>query len=172
MQELYSIINNNITWVQMALTIIFLLLILFVWRRNRKNDKLLRYYSGLMESYQEGNLESILQQVTTRQISAEQQLYNLEKRIEHDEKRMMDHINHIGLVRYKAFREVGGDLSFSVALLNDYGTGLVLTGIHGSQETRVYSKEVVRFASSHPLSQEEKQAINQARNTGGMSEKG
>ncbi|NLV15604.1 MAG: DUF4446 family protein [Syntrophomonadaceae bacterium] len=171
MNELYSIINNNITWVQIALTISFLFIYFIMWLRNRKLSKLLSYYTGLMESYQEGNLESILQQVTTRQSYLDQQVFDLEQRIKHDEKRMMDHISRVGIVRYKAFREMGGDLSFSVALLNDYGTGLVLTGIHGSRETRVYSKEVEGFASSHPLSQEEKQAINQARNTGGRSEK-
>jgi hypothetical protein len=53
-------------------------------------------------------------------------------------------------------------LSFSCALLDDHGTGVVLTSINGRQETRVYAKPVTTSQSTYNLSREEEEAIRQA----------
>ena len=71
-------------------------------------------------------------------------------------------IRRIGLLRYDAFEDVGGRLSFSAALLDEFGTGVVLTSINGRQETRVYAKPVTIGNSSYNLSAEEQEAISQA----------
>jgi hypothetical protein len=71
-------------------------------------------------------------------------------------------VRHVGLLRYDAFEDVGGRLSFSCALLDDHGNGVVLTSINGRQETRVYAKPVTRGNSSYNLSTEEQEAIRQA----------
>ena len=71
-------------------------------------------------------------------------------------------IRRVGLLRYDAFEDVGGRLSFSCALLDGYGTGVVLTSINGRQETRVYAKPVTAGNSSYNLSTEEQEAISQA----------
>ena len=51
-------------------------------------------------------------------------------------------VRRVGLVRYDAFEDVGGRLSFSCALLDDHGTGVVMTSINGRQDTRVYAKPI------------------------------
>jgi len=71
-------------------------------------------------------------------------------------------IRNVALLRYDAFEDVGGRLSFSFALLDDEGTGVVLTSINGRQETRVYAKPVTEARSSYNLSVEEEEAIRQA----------
>ena len=71
-------------------------------------------------------------------------------------------VRHVALLRYDAFEDVGGRLSFSCALLDDHGNGVVITSINGRQETRVYAKSVTRGASSYNLSTEETEAIRQA----------
>jgi hypothetical protein len=71
-------------------------------------------------------------------------------------------VRHVGLVRYDAFEDVGGRLSFSCALLDDHGNGVVVTSINGRQDTRVYAKPVVGGRSSYNLSIEEEEAIRQA----------
>ena len=71
-------------------------------------------------------------------------------------------IRNVALLRYDAFEDVGGRLSFSCALLDAVGTGLVLTSINGRQETRVYAKPVAEGRSTHNLSREEEAAIRQA----------
>ena len=78
---------------------------------------------------------------------------------------MRETVRHVGLLRYDAFEDVGGRLSFSCALLDDHGTGVVLTSINGRQETRVYAKPVTAGASSYNLSSEEQEAIRQALET-------
>jgi hypothetical protein len=71
-------------------------------------------------------------------------------------------VRRVGLLRYDAFEDVGGRLSFSCALLDERGNGVVLTSINGRQETRVYAKPVNGGASSHNLSLEEEEAIRRA----------
>jgi hypothetical protein len=71
-------------------------------------------------------------------------------------------VRRVGVLRYDAFEDVGGRLSFSCALLDDHGTGTVLTSINGRQETRVYAKPVTVGQSTYNLSREEEEAIRQA----------
>jgi hypothetical protein len=71
-------------------------------------------------------------------------------------------VRNVALLRYDAFEDVGGRLSFSCALLDDQGNGVVLTSINGRQETRVYAKPVGQGTSSHNLSLEEEEAIRRA----------
>jgi|SoimicmetaTmtLAA_FD_contig_51_570855_length_1013_multi_3_in_0_out_0_2 Protein of unknown function (DUF4446) len=71
-------------------------------------------------------------------------------------------VRRVGVLRYDAFEDVGGRLSFSCALLDEHGTGVVITSINGRQETRVYAKPVTRSGSTYNLSLEEEEAIRQA----------
>lgn len=71
-------------------------------------------------------------------------------------------VQHVAVVRYDAFAEMGGRMSFSLALLDARGDGVVLSAINGRTETRCYAKEIVGGAASQELSPEEKDAITQA----------
>jgi hypothetical protein len=70
---------------------------------------------------------------------------------------------HLGIVRYDAFSDTGGRLSWSVALLDDSGGGVVMTAIHGRSEARSYAKSISGWTSEQPLSPEEEQAVAAAR---------
>jgi len=67
-----------------------------------------------------------------------------------------------GIVRYNPFFEGGGDQSFSLALLDGKGDGMVITSLFSRQENRVYGKPIKEGKSSYPLSEEEKEAIKRA----------
>ena len=71
-------------------------------------------------------------------------------------------VRTVGLTRYDAFDDVGGRLSFSAALLDEAGDGVVLTGINSRSETRSYAKPVEAGRSAHNLSDEEPAAIDLA----------
>jgi hypothetical protein len=75
-------------------------------------------------------------------------------------------LRHLGTVRYDAFPDVGGRLSWSVALVDDRGDGLVLTSIHGRSEARSYAKSVAGWKSEQQLSPEEQEAVTAARGNG------
>ena len=73
-------------------------------------------------------------------------------------------VQHVGVVRFDAFEDMGGRLSFSAALLDAKGDGVVITSINGRQDTRCYAKRVEQGTSIHNLSDEEEQAIREALN--------
>ncbi|GGD12132.1 DUF4446 family protein [Nocardioides daphniae] len=72
-------------------------------------------------------------------------------------------LRHLSVVRYDAFGDVGGHLSWSVALLDDAGDGVVLTSIHGRSEARTYAKTISSWSSDAQLSPEEEEAVAHAR---------
>lgn len=78
-------------------------------------------------------------------------------------------LSRVGTVRYDAFDELGGRLSFSSALLDERGDGIVLTAINGRTDTRAYAKPVVGGQSRHNLSQEESEAIGRALSMAGRT---
>ncbi len=67
------------------------------------------------------------------------------------------------VLRYDAFGDMGGRLSWSLALVDEAGTGVVLTSIHGRSDARSYAKSLVDWESDQPLSPEEDAVIASAR---------
>jgi hypothetical protein len=78
-------------------------------------------------------------------------------------------LRDVAIVRYDALNEMTGQFSFSVALLNARGDGIVLSSINGRTETRTYAKDVVAGKSTQELSPEETQAVSSARLGQGLS---
>jgi len=74
-----------------------------------------------------------------------------------------DALRHLAVVRYDAFGDMGGHLSWSLALLDDAGNGVVLTSIHGRSDARTYAKGVTEWSCDQQLSPEEEEAITFAR---------
>lgn len=76
-----------------------------------------------------------------------------------------DALRHLAVVRYDAFGDMGGHLSWSLALLDDSGHGVVLTSIAGRSEARTYAKSITGWSCEQQLSPEEVEAIDHARPT-------
>jgi hypothetical protein len=72
-------------------------------------------------------------------------------------------VRDVAIVRYDALQEMSGQLSFSLALLNAVGDGVVLSSINGRAETRTYAKPVRAGKGGQELSPEEAQAVHSAR---------
>lgn len=72
-------------------------------------------------------------------------------------------MRHVAVVRYDAFGDMGGRLSFSAALVDDAGNGLVISAIHARGESRTYAKGLVAASSDTTLTPEEQQALAAAR---------
>ena len=72
-------------------------------------------------------------------------------------------LRHLAVVRYDAFGDMGGHMSWSMALVDDAGDGVVLTSIHGRSDSRTYAKNVTHWSASQQLSPEEEEAIAFAR---------
>jgi hypothetical protein len=78
-------------------------------------------------------------------------------------------LRDVAIVRYDALNEMTGQFSFSLAMLNACGDGIVLSSINGRTETRTYAKAVVAGKSMQDLSPEEAQAVRSARMGRGLS---
>ena len=76
---------------------------------------------------------------------------------------MLNHLQKVGMVRFNPFADAGGDQSFSLAMTDALGNGIVLTSLHRRNENRVYAKPLKQWASTYMLTDEEKQAIGIAR---------
>jgi hypothetical protein len=72
-------------------------------------------------------------------------------------------VQGIGLVRFRAFQDTGGDQSFALAVADGEGNGMVLSALYGRGETRVYAKPVQGWLSPKPLGEEEQEALAEAR---------
>jgi hypothetical protein len=71
-------------------------------------------------------------------------------------------LQKVGVVRFNPFQDSGGDQSFAIAVLDQGGSGVVLSSLHGRAETRIFAKQVMNGRSKHSLSDEEQQAIRAA----------
>jgi hypothetical protein len=71
-------------------------------------------------------------------------------------------IQKIGLVRFNAFDDVGGEQSFALVLLNGNGDGIAVSSLYGRQDSRLYAKGIVNGEGERPLSDEERRALQQA----------
>lgn len=105
--------------------------------------------------------------VTTGHADAIDELRRAMARLSHQVKDVQGEVSttfrHLAVVRFNALSDIGGRFSFSVAILDDSATGIVLTSIQGHQQARIYAKAVFNGECDVPLSPEEEQAIESAR---------
>lgn len=104
------------------------------------------------------NLKEVLSQLKELKGNFEK----ISKELEELRERNKFSVQKVGLVRFNPFKEVGGDQSFSAALLDGENNGVVITSLYSREENRVYGKEIKAGQSQYPLSEEEKEAIKKA----------
>lgn len=107
--------------------------------------------------------QATLVQFLSRLGEYEQRMDQMTAQLQHLERILPHTIQGHGIVRYSAFENVGGDQSFSLALVDAHGSGAMLSGLHVRDETRVYAKPLTQWRSSYSLSAEEQQALGAAR---------
>ena len=71
-------------------------------------------------------------------------------------------VNKVAIMRYKAFEDVGSDLSFSIAILDSYNDGVIITGIYSRHDSTTYAKPIDKGISRYDLSEEELHVLNEA----------
>ncbi|UFJ41872.1 DUF4446 family protein [Brevibacillus humidisoli] len=141
-------------------TLLFLLFIMVTIQVGRLRKQLRRFMSGGSGESLESSLHRLLDENDQlKQVQSDQQfqLHRLTKKL-------ASQSGNLALIRYNAFGDLGNDLSFSLALLDEQQNGIVITSIYGREESRVYAKPIAAGTSSYNLSEEEKAAIKQATN--------
>lgn len=109
------------------------------------------------------NMEEMIRKYVSATDYVNQENALIKSNIKNIEKDMKKAIQKIGIVRYNAFDDVGSNLSFAVAILDDNNSGIVINGIYARETSSVYAKPVVEGKSEYQLSKEEEEAIRKAK---------
>lgn len=155
--NLDSSVADTLTLVACLVAVVALLVAGAAWMRL---NALRRDYEVLQGP--DGSTGSFVEAVARKTAEVERlrgELGGLSARLDRTAADVADSIRHVAVVRFDAFGDMGGRLSFAVALLDDAGDGLVVTSINGRAETRTYAKGVKAGASDQALSPEEQQAV-------------
>ncbi|CAG7654138.1 DUF4446 family protein [Paenibacillus allorhizosphaerae] len=136
--------------------LIFLILLITLWV---KLNKLRKSYKMMLNGDRDADIEQILIRMQEKGNTQEDQMAKIEHTLQQMQERMRGMKSNIQILRYNAFAESGSDLSFSIAILDDSQSGVILSGIHNREQTYVYAKPVEQGLSPYALSPEEKEAI-------------
>lgn len=154
-------VNASVLWLgTVAATVILGGMVAFLWRQLRQlQDR----YQRLTGGPTEGNLQEMLEDHIRRVRDALDRV-DAAERLTHDLQRTLGYsLQWVGMVRYNPFRDTGSNQSFAIALADAHGDGIVLSSLHRPDKTRVYAKPLLRWESTHPLTEEELEAIEVAR---------
>jgi vacuolar-type H+-ATPase subunit I/STV1 len=124
--------------------------------------KFQKAYISLQTFLSGTKLEDILKANLNEVRELSHELADQGSRLKQAEKKLRSGADRAELVKFNSFEHMGAELSFALALLNQEGTGVVLTGIHSVEECRVYAKTIEKGQSMVKLSREEKLAIEKA----------
>lgn len=108
------------------------------------------------------DLEYILLRLDSQLKSAEGQNLILQENLSRLENSFNFAVQKVGLVRFNPFSDGGGNFSFSLALLDGANNGIVLTSMHGREQNRIYSKNIIEGKSEIILTEEEVEAVKLA----------
>lgn len=127
-----------------------------------RQQRLLARYRALLQGPSGGDLEGLILRHADQIGALQQAEKRLTDRTEGLAKDARLHVQRVGVVRFNAFPDTGSDLSFSIALLDAFDNGVVMSSLYGRSESRIYAKPVQGGKSTYTLTDEEKQAIAKA----------
>ena len=163
MQDLLSKISPELlAGIILNFLLIFILFMMNI--SNRLNLKKFRAkYNKLMNGAGDVNIEQLLEKCVEKVNGIELKNKEIESEINNIERNLLQCYQKLGVIRYNAFENVGSDLSFSIALLDNNDNGLVLSGIYSRDSSSTYAKPIVAGKSKYSLSAEEIQALENAK---------
>ncbi|MEL7596808.1 MAG: DUF4446 family protein [Clostridiaceae bacterium] len=150
-----------ITIVLIITTIILLISLVVI---TKSLNRLEKRYKKLTRGINNKNLEEIVIQYLDNIDSVKADTEIVKNQQLELEKRLNTCVQKVAIVRYKAFEDIGSDLSFSIALLNHNNDGVIITGIYGRNDSTVYAKPIDKGISRYDLSEEEEQVLVEASN--------
>lgn len=167
----FDMINNNAAYIILGLIGLSILLLIFIIILSIKQGKLNKKYKKFMTGASGDNLEG---QILVRFADIDK-LKDDTKGLKEELSKVQDNLmityQKVGVVKYDAFKEMGGKLSFVLALLDKNNSGILLNSVHSSREgCYTYLKEIIKGESFLELSEDERKALNQALNSSNFME--
>lgn len=164
--DFMNFIKDNTNYFILGLTALIFILLVYTIILSVMHRKLNKKYKKFMTGGSGENLES---QVIARFADID----NLKadtKKLNEELSKVKDNLmvtyQKVGVVKYDAFKEMGGKLSFVLALLDKNNDGILMNSVHSSREgCYTYIKEIIKGESFLELSEDERKAMNQALNS-------
>lgn len=154
--------NLEITYAVIGMAVLLLLVYVVAIILLVKLSNMKKKYKKMMTGMESADLEKML----LEHIAKVKQIESQNRDIEIDNKAihaiLQTTIQRVGIIRFAAFEDVGGDLSYAVALLDQTNTGIILSSIFSRSSSTTYMKPIDKGNSSYKLSQEEQEALNKA----------
>lgn len=168
--DIFDAIGIGTDLVVIILIIIVLLQFIWIFAIISRYNKLSKRISHFTTGKDAANLEQVMVKRFSeiRQIVKNEKQQNKEIDIIND--KFLTTFCKIGLVKYDAFKEMSGKLSFSLALLTENHDGIIITSMHSREGCFTYCKEVTNEESYYILSEEERLALNVAIGKDGAKE--
>jgi len=135
--------------------ILFILVIVLLVKYNGIKASYNMFMKGSDGESLENQIGALFNDIAVLKLSSEKNRNDIRRIIEN----LKDTYQRVGIVKYDAFKEMGGKLSFSIALLNDNKTGFILNSVHSSDGCYVYTKEIINGECAISLGEEEKKAL-------------
>ncbi|WP_258278258.1 DUF4446 family protein [Paenibacillus sp. SC116] len=149
-------------WLVIGTAAITFLLLIIIMIQGSQIRKLKRRFQAVMRESGVDDLESLLGQMQAEIERLHARNEEQTSKLQLLSQKVKAHAGHVGIVRYNAFDQSGGELSFSAAVLDEQSSGFILTGIHSRDHSYVYAKPVESGQSMYTLSPEEQKAMEQA----------
>ena len=129
--------------------------------------RFLRFFKKLTEKTSEKDLKSLLEEILGQIKILDKDKEEIKESLKKLEGQSVFHLQKVGLVRFNPFSDTGGNQSFVLALLDGNDDGLVITGLHSREQTRIFTKPVEKGKElGYEFSKEEIEAIVKAKKTG------
>ena len=149
--------------------IVTLILIVLVLLLILRQSRLEMNYKIFMRGKGGRSLQEVFRQQLESMDIVKEQTDLLHRRLTYVEKSLNRSFQKCGIVKYDAFKELGGQLSFAMALMNDSNTGFIINCIYSRDGSYTYIKDIIRGECSIELCDEEKEALKIALETAGSS---
>ncbi len=146
-----------------ALTILVIVGIVWVLDLQARLRRLQRRPENVLAGEGDASLVTALENLVPRLSETMARTEQLMTRTEQIDATLAHAVQGVGLVRFRAFQDTGGDQSFALALVDGEGNGVVVSALYGRGTTRIYAKPVQGWLSPKALSEEEEKALVQAR---------
>ncbi len=154
--------NVDIAYILIGMIVLLLILMVIAIAAIAQVSKLKKRISRFMKGSDAGTLESDIAAIKEDNDYLKNAVEQNRKDIRKIYRNLSITFQKVGIVKYDAFKEMGGKLSFSLALLTDKNDGFILNSVHSSDGCYSYTKEIKDGACVIDLSEEEKKALDMA----------
>lgn len=162
--NIFEKLGVNIDCIILGVLVVLLLLIIVSILQQNKLRKLTAKYNAFMEGSNGKTLESSIQNRFKEIDHLKEETKHLNEKAEQLTEKSLSAYQKSSIVKYDAFKEMGGKLSFSFCMLDDNNDGIIITSMHSTREgCYTYIKEIIKGESFVLLSEEEKQALKEAK---------